>query len=82
MPARKTARAGMHPLAWADLAKAMMKLTKDFETNQYMFGWVVGSDLRNVRPDDMPNCFQDGFTDGRNAADAALGRYTRTHAKP
>ncbi len=81
MRARKTARAGMPPLAWADLAKAMMKLTKDFETNQYMFGWVVGADLRNVRPDDMPVSFQDGFTDGRNAADAALGRFTRRAGK-
>jgi hypothetical protein len=81
MPARTNARAGMHPHHWADLAKAMMKLTDDFETNQYMFGWVVGANITTTRPEDMPTKFQDGFTDGRASVDASLGRYTRNDPK-
>ena len=66
----------MHPHHWADLAKAMMKFTDDFETNQYLFGWVIGAIPVNIRPDDMPVKFQEGFTDGRSTIeDVVMTRY-------
>jgi hypothetical protein len=68
----------MHPHHWADLAKAMMKFTDDFDTNQYLFGWVVGANPVSVRPEDMPAKFQEGFTDGRaTVEDVVSSRYPK-----